>query len=78
MIGRLSDGDIAFAVVNDMDVLRECAQLRRIEVAVPSGLVSYPEPPVRRTGIKKEFGPVPAFGAQTETVRREFLTTTGR
>jgi len=78
LMTHLSQADIAFAVVNGMEGLRRHMQLRRIDIAAPSGPVSYPAPPVRWEGVKKAFGAVPALGQQTETVRREFLPVAGR
>jgi itaconate CoA-transferase len=78
LIGRLAEADIAFAVVNDMQGLREHAELRRADVATPSGPVSYPAPPVRWQGVQQLFGPVPALGEHAGMVRREFLSVAGR
>src|SRR5262249_15428240 len=44
---KLAAADIAFARVNATADLAVHPQLRRIEVATPSGIVSYPAPPAR-------------------------------
>ncbi len=73
LIARLAKADIAFAVVNDMTGLGNHPQLRRVDVATPSGEVSYPAPPARRAGVTENYGPVPALGQNTKSVRDEFL-----
>ncbi len=69
MVERLAAADIAFARVSDMAVLATHPHLRRITVATPSGPVSYPAPPRRRT---EDYGAVPALGEHSERLRREF------
>ncbi len=66
---QLAVADIAFARVNDLAALAAHPHLRRITVAAPSGPVSYPAPP---RGRRDGFGAVPALGAHTQGVRREF------
>ena len=78
LIERLTRADIAFAIVNDMDGLREHPHLRRVEVATPSGPVSFPVPPVRWDGAREAFGAVPALGQHTEALRDEFRTAKDR
>jgi formyl-CoA transferase len=72
-VRRLSTAEIAFAVVNGMAGLSGHPHLRRIEVAAPSGPVSYPAPPARWQGCSQAYAAVPALGAHTEAVRREFM-----
>ncbi len=67
---KLVAADIAFARVSDMPVLATHPHLRRITVATPSGPVSYPAPPRRRT---EGYGAVPRLGEHSERLRREFL-----
>jgi formyl-CoA transferase len=70
---KLEAAGIAFARVNDVaDVLRH-PHLRRVTVATPTGPVALPGPAARRSGVEPSFGPVPALGAHTDAVRREFL-----
>jgi itaconate CoA-transferase len=68
---KLATADIAFARVNDTALLASHPHLRRISVATPSGAVSYPAPAHSQTD--RQFGPVPALGEHTATVRAEFL-----
>jgi itaconate CoA-transferase len=54
-------------------------QLRRIDIATPSGVVSYPAPPARDDGTPRDdgaprrYGAVPALGEHTAKIRAEFL-----
>jgi itaconate CoA-transferase len=74
LIDRLAKADIAFAVLNDMAGLGNHPQLRRVDVATPSGPVSYPLPPARLGGKAASYGAVPALGQNTASVRSEFLS----
>jgi itaconate CoA-transferase len=42
-------------------------------VGTPTGPVALPAPPARWQGTEASFAPIPALGAHTEAVRREFL-----
>jgi formyl-CoA transferase len=70
---KLAAADIAFARVNDTADLAAHPQLRRIEVATPSGAVSYPAPPARRDGAPRSYGAVPALGEHSAAIRAEFM-----
>jgi len=70
---RLAGADIAFARVTDMAALGRHPHLRRITVGLPAGSVSYPAPAVLQTGESRRYGPVPALGAHTASVRAEFM-----
>jgi len=67
---KLGAADIAFGRVSDMAVLAAHPHLRRITVATPSGPVSYPSPPRRRT---EGYGAVPGLGEHSQKLRGEFL-----
>jgi len=70
----LEEAEIAFARVNDMEAILRHPHLRRLSIASPSGPIALPAPPARWTGEPEpEFGPLPALGADSEVVRREFL-----
>lgn len=74
---RLVRADIAFARVNDVAALAHHPHLRRITVATPSGVVSYPAP----AAIRDEplsFGRVPKLGEHSAAVRAEFAEAAGR
>jgi itaconate CoA-transferase len=70
---KLLAADIAFARVNTTADLAAHPQLRRIDVATPSGTVSYPAPAARRDREPRHYGAVPKLGADTESIRAEFL-----
>lgn len=69
----LQAADIAFARVNDTELLSSHPHLRRITVGAPSGPVSTPAPTARFGGEQRRYGAVPALGAHTEKIKAEFL-----
>jgi itaconate CoA-transferase len=70
----LEEAEIAFARVNDMEAILRHPHLRRLTIASPSGPIALPAPPARWMGDPDpSFGPLPALGAHSEEVRREFL-----
>jgi itaconate CoA-transferase len=73
LIDKLESAEIAFARVNDWELLSKHAHLRRITVGAPSGPVSMPAPAPMRAGEERTYGPIPALGEHTELIRREFL-----
>jgi formyl-CoA transferase len=73
---KLADAGIAFARVNEVVGMLEHPHLRRVTVETPTGPVALPAPAARTAGEAPSFGPVPALGAHTEAVRREFLGST--
>jgi itaconate CoA-transferase len=70
---KLAAADIAFARVNDTALLAAHPHLRRIDVATPSGTVSYPAPAARRSGEPRSYGAVPALGQHSASIRAEFM-----
>ena len=71
---RLEEAEIAFARVNDIEGILRHPHLRRMSVASPNGPIPLPAPPARWMGEgAPSFGPLPALGAHTQAVRREFL-----
>src|SRR5262245_39562988 len=70
---KLTQNDIAFARVNTTADLAVHPQLRRIEIATPSGVVSYPAPPARSDATPPHYGAVPALGEHTGKIWAEFL-----
>jgi formyl-CoA transferase len=70
---KLTQNDIAFARVNATADLAVHPQLRRIDVATPSGTVSYPAPPVRDDDAPRRYGAVPALGEHTAKIWAEFM-----
>jgi itaconate CoA-transferase len=69
----LEAADIAFARVNDWELLAKHPHLRQITVGAPSGPVSMPAPAPLRAGQERSYGPIPVLGEHTEMVRKEFL-----
>jgi formyl-CoA transferase len=72
LMKQLELADIAFARVNDWELLSKHAHLRRITVGAPSGPVSMPAPAPLRAGQDRAYGPIPALGEHTAMIRREF------
>ncbi len=74
MIERLRRADIAFGAVNSVADLAAHPQLRRIEVATPSGAVELIAPPARHVGEVRDYGPVPGLDQHGAAIRAEFAT----
>jgi len=72
LMQKLAAADIAFARVNDPALLLSHPHLRRISVDTPSGPVSMPAPAASRAEEPRGYGAVPALGAHTEMIRKEF------
>jgi formyl-CoA transferase len=73
LMKKLEAADIAFARVNDWELLSKHAHLRRITVGASSGPVSMPAPAPIRAGQERTYGPIPALGEHTGMIRKEFL-----
>src|SRR5262249_17226671 len=71
---QLEKAQIAFALVNDVLAVLEHPHFRQVMVESPGGRIGLPTPPakVMHQG-EPSFGPLPALGAHTDAVRREFL-----
>jgi formyl-CoA transferase len=69
---KLARYDIAFGVINDLNLLARHPHLRRVTVATPSGPASMPAPAAIHDGAPRKLGAVPALGEHTELVRKEF------
>jgi formyl-CoA transferase len=74
LMKKLEAADIAFARVNDWELLSKHAHLRRITVGTPSGPISLPAPAPMRAGQERSYGPIPALGEHTEMIRKEFVS----
>lgn len=70
LLTALQRADIAYGAMNSLADLAGHPHLRRVEMATPGGSVRIPVPP----NVSSTFmaGAVPATGAHTEAVRREF------
>jgi crotonobetainyl-CoA:carnitine CoA-transferase CaiB-like acyl-CoA transferase len=67
----LDAAQIAFAGVNTVADLAGHPHLRRMTIETPDKIISLPLPPVRN-GAALQPGPVPALGAQSDAIRKEF------
>lgn len=72
MLRRLDAAGIASGAVNDVAALSEHPQLDRSAVGTPSGEISVPMPPIRRSGAEAALGSSPAFDAEGQALRAEF------
>jgi formyl-CoA transferase len=70
----LQSADIAFARVSDSALLSKHPHLRRITVDTPSGPVSTPAPVPIWAGAPRSYGAIPALGAHSAKIRKEFLS----
>ena len=69
---KLARYDIAFGVINDLNLLARHPHLRRVTVATPSGPASMPAPAAIHDGAPRSYGAVPALGEHSEMIRAEF------
>jgi formyl-CoA transferase len=72
LMAKLAAADIAFARVNDSALLATHPHLRRIKVDTPSGPAHLPAPSPLRAEEPRSYGAVPALGAHTDLIRKEF------
>jgi len=72
LMKKLESAGIAFARVNDWELLSKHAHLRRITVGAPSGPVTMPAPAPIRAGQERTYGSIPALGEHTKKIRSEF------
>jgi itaconate CoA-transferase len=70
LVARLTAAGTAYGMVNGVDGLSVHPQLRRMQVDTPSGPVAIPLPPTASAAFAPR--PVPAIGAHTEALRKEF------
>ncbi|MBI1173526.1 CoA transferase [bacterium] len=69
-IARMEAAAIAWGRQTEVRDLGHHPAVRRVEVQTPTATISVPRPAGRDAGFRP--GPVPALGAQTEAIRREF------
>jgi len=72
LVEKLTQYDIAFGVINDLDLLARHPHLRRVIVGTPSGPASMPAPAATHDGAARSYGAVPALGEHTDIIRKEF------
>ena len=68
---KLRAANTAYGFVNDVAAFSHHPALRRVTVETPGGPVSIAAPPVIREA-PRAFGPVPAIGAHSASIRAEF------
>ncbi len=69
---KLKAAAIAYGQLNTVEDFSAHPQLRRITVGSPEGDVNLVAPPVKTGGDEATALPVPAVGAHSEAIRREF------
>ena len=72
LIARLRTAQIAFGEINDVAGLSEHPALRRVQVGSPTGPVDMVAPPALIDNRVREIGPIPATGAHSDAIRKEF------
>ena len=73
LVEKLTRYDIAFGVINDLDLLVRHPHLRRVTVGTPSGPASMPAPAAIHDGAPRRYGAVPALGEHSEIIRTGIL-----
>jgi itaconate CoA-transferase len=69
---RLERARIAVGALNSVADFSRHPHLRRVTVDTPSGPVNMPAPPVIERGATRSLRRVPALGADSERIRKEF------
>jgi itaconate CoA-transferase len=72
LVDKLARYDIAFGVINDLNLLAHHPHLRRISVDTPTGPASMPAPSAIHDGVPRKLGAVPALGQHSDMIRKEF------
>ncbi|MGL4494296.1 MAG: CaiB/BaiF CoA transferase family protein [Beijerinckiaceae bacterium] len=72
MAKRLKQAGIAFGMLNTIDGLIGHPQLRTITCQTPEGPVTVIAPPAQTDEPQKAYGPVPAIGQHSQSIREEF------
>ena len=72
LVEKLTRFDIAFGVINDLNLLARHPHLRRVSVGTPTGPASMPAPAAIHDGVPRKLGAVPALGEHSDIIRKEF------
>jgi len=72
-VAALGAANTAYGFINGVEGLASHKALRRVVVETERGPVAMAAPAARFSDGARSLGPVPALGAHTEAVRREFL-----
>ena len=83
MVQRLEQASIAFGLLNSVADLSQHPQLRRVQVASPSGSVNEVASPIQWVDdqgnpVPDQWNAVPAVGEHTSRIRREFGSDTNQ
>jgi itaconate CoA-transferase len=77
-VEKLTRYDIAFGVINDLNLLARHPHLRRVSIGTPTGPASMPAPAAIHDGAPRDYGAVPALGEHTEAIKNEFAVVVPR
>jgi len=72
LMARLRAAGVACGALNEVEDLARHPQLRRVRYDAPSGPAEVIAPPPRVAGEASDYRPVPALGAHSEAIRKEF------
>ena len=72
LVEKLTRYDIAFGVINDLNLLARHPHLRRVSVCTPTGPASMPAPAAIHDGVPRKLGAVPALGEHSDFILKEF------
>jgi itaconate CoA-transferase len=72
LVEKLTRYDIAFGVINDLNLLAQHPHLRRVSVGTPTGPASMPAPAAIHDGAPRSYGAVPALGEHSAMIKAEF------
>jgi itaconate CoA-transferase len=78
LVEKLTHYDIAFGVINDLNLLARHPHLRRVSIGTPTGPASMPAPAAIHDGAPRDYGAVPALGEHTEAIKNEFAVVVPR
>lgn len=74
MSQKLRDHKIAYGRLNEVSDLSVHPFLRKITIDSPTGPIDLPAPPARLSGKERQYGSVPALGAHSKLLRKEFAS----
>ena len=74
-IARLRHAQVAYGLIRSVEEVLHHPALSKVEVDTPTGPVPLPRRAIPRTSLTERKA-VPALGAHTEAIRREFATGT--
>jgi len=74
MSQKLRDHKIAYGRLNEVSNLSVHPFLRKITIDSPTGPIDLPAPAARLSETERQYGSVPALGAHSELLRKEFAS----